>query len=55
LRQLDPFIGSQLLRQVHIGALQDFIASRRKAGVKTKSINHALAVVRRVLNLAASE
>lgn len=55
LRQLDPFIGSLLLRQVHIGALQEFIAGRRKAGVKTKSINHALAVVRRILNLAASE
>jgi integrase len=44
-----------LLRQVHIGCLQEFIASRRKAGVKTKSINHALAIVRRILNLAASE
>jgi integrase len=55
LKKLDPFIGSLLLRQVHIGALQEFIASRRKAGVKTKSINHALAVVRRVVNLAASE
>ena len=55
LKQLDPFIGSMLLRRVHIGALQEFIASRRKAGVKTKSINHGLAIVRRVLNLAASE
>ena len=55
LKQLDPFIGATLLRQVHIGALQEFIASRRKAGVKTKSINHALAIVRRILNLAASE
>jgi integrase len=55
LQQLDPFIGSMFLRQVHIGALQEFIAARRKTGVKTKSINHALAVVRRILNLAASE
>ena len=55
LKQLDPFIGTMLLRQVNIGSLQEFIASRRKAGVKTKSINHALAVVRRILNLAASE
>ena len=55
LKKLDPFIGSLLLRQVHTGALQEFIASRRKAGRKTKSINHALAMVRRVVNLAASE
>ncbi len=40
---------------MHIGALQEFIASRRKEGLKTKSINHALAVVRRIVNLAASE
>jgi integrase len=55
LRQLDPFIGSKPLRQVNRGALQEFIDSRRAAGVKTKSINHGLATVRRVLNLAASE
>ncbi|HXQ21990.1 MAG TPA: tyrosine-type recombinase/integrase [Candidatus Acidoferrales bacterium] len=55
LRQLDPFIGSLLLRQVHRGSLQEFIDGRRAAGVKTKSINHGLAIVRHVLNLAASE
>ena len=55
LKLLDPFIGSLPLRKVHIGALQEFIASRRQDGVKTKSINHALAVVRRIVNLAASE
>ena len=55
LKLLDPFIGSLPLRKVHIGALQEFIASRRKKGLKTKSINHALAVVRRIVNLAASE
>src|ERR1700722_2645604 len=55
LKQLDPFIGTHLLRQVHIGTLQEFIAKRRKDGVKTKTINASLAVVRRILNLAASE
>ena len=55
LRQLDPFIGTHSLRQVHIGTLQAFIAKRRSDGVKTKTINAALAVVRRILNLAASE
>lgn len=38
-----------------MGTLQEFIAKRRNDGVKTKSINAALAVVRRILNLAASE
>ena len=55
LRHLDPFIGSMKLHKVNIGSLLDFIASRKKDGVKTKSINIALAIVRRMLNLAASE
>jgi hypothetical protein len=55
LKQLDPFIGSLELKQVHMGSLQDFIAKRRQDGVKTKTLNMALAVVRRVLNVASSE
>jgi len=55
LRQLDPFIGAIPLREVHMGSLQEFIAKRRRDGVKTKSINAALAVVRRILNLASGE
>ena len=55
LRQLDPFIGDLPLRAVHIGSLQGFIAARRDGGVKTKSINLAIGIVRRILNLAASE
>jgi integrase len=55
LKQLDPFIGGLELKQVHMGSLQAFIAKRRLDGVKTKTVNAALGVVRRVLNLAASE
>lgn len=55
LRQLDPFIGSLPIESVHIGTLQPFITARRKQGIKTKSINLALGVVRHILNLAASE
>lgn len=55
LRQLNPFIGALELRSVHIGTLQPFIEMRRKAGIKTKSINLALGVVRHILNIAASE
>ena len=38
-----------------MGSLEEFIAQRRKDGVKTKTINIALGVVRRILNLSASE
>jgi hypothetical protein len=55
LKQLDPFIGGLELKQVRMGSLQEFIAKRRADGVKTKTVNAALAVVRRVLNLSASE
>ena len=55
LRLLDQFIGHLTIENVHIGTLQPFIAARKEYGVKTKTINNALAVVRRILNLAASE
>lgn len=55
LKQLDPFIGDLRLHSVHIGTLRPFIEMRRKTGIKTKSINLALGVVRHILNLAASE
>ena len=55
LKQLDPFIGHLSIESVHIGTLQPFIEARRKQGIKTKSINLALGVVRHILNLAASE
>lgn len=29
LRMLDPFIGDHDLRQMHMGALQDFVAKRK--------------------------
>jgi integrase len=55
LKQLDPFIGTLELKQVHMGSLQAFITQRHQDGVKTKTINAALAVVRRIVNLASSE
>ena len=55
LKQLDPYIGRLPIESVHMGTLQPFIEARRKQGIKTKSINLALGVVRHILNLAASE
>lgn len=53
LKQMDPYIGHLPLENVHLGTLQPFIEARRQLGRKTKSINLALSVVRRILNLAA--
>lgn len=55
LKQLDPYIGHLSLESVHTGTLQPFVIARRKKGIKTKSINLALGVVRHILNVAASE
>ena len=55
LRELDPFIGSLPVRQVHMGSLQAFIAKRRADGVKSSTINGALAVTRHILKLAGEE
>jgi integrase len=55
LKMLDPYIGGLELKQVHLGTLQKFIAKRQQEGVKTKTVNASLAVVRRILNLASSE
>jgi integrase len=53
LKQLDPYIGRLPIEKVHLGSLQSFIKDRRQQGIKTKSVNLALSVVRRILNLAA--
>jgi len=55
LKQLDPYVGHLPLESVHMGTLQPFIKARRSLGIKTKSINLALGVVRHILNLASSE
>ena len=55
LQQLDPFIGDVLLKQVHMGTLQPFIAKRQQDKVKTRTINAGLEVVRHILNLAERE
>ncbi|MBI2802686.1 MAG: tyrosine-type recombinase/integrase [Gammaproteobacteria bacterium] len=55
LKQVMPWIGSLHLERIHMGAMQGFIDARRLDGVAVGTINHGLKVVRRVLNLAASE
>lgn len=53
LAALDAFIGDLEINHVHDDTLADFVRSRRKAGRRTKTINLALEVVRRILNLSA--
>jgi|SaaInl5LU_22_DNA_1037371.scaffolds.fasta_scaffold33693_2 integrase len=53
LKILDPIIGDLPLRQVHQGTLEKFIQYRRKLGMKANTINRDLAIVRRILILAA--
>ncbi len=53
LRSVDLWIDDMPIDQVHMGTLQAFIEARRKAGIRSGTVNRTLAVIRRVLNLAA--
>jgi len=55
LNILDSYIGDFALESIHMGSLQAYIAARKKEGVKTRTINHGLQIIRHILNLAASE
>jgi integrase len=55
LKRIDPFIGSLRLEQVHMGTLRPYIEHGRVNGLKNRTINMPLEVVRHILNLAASE
>lgn len=54
IRTVEPFIGDLALNRVHDGTLQEFVRARlRRDRVAVGTVNRSLAVVRRVLNLAA--
>jgi len=53
LKEIGPYIGHLPISQVHMGTLNMFIKDRQQQGVKNSTINRTLAVVRRILNLAA--
>ncbi len=55
LKVLVQHIGNLSLESLHMGSLQPFIDARKQSGIKMRTINHGLQVVRRILNLAASE
>ncbi len=55
LENLMSWIGHIPIDRVHMGALQPWMEQRRRDGVSIGTINHGLKVVRRILNLAATE
>jgi integrase len=55
IKSLDPYIGKLYLEAVHMGSLRPYIQARQKEGVKARTVNAGLEVVRHILNLAAGE
>ena len=55
LKGLMPWIGSVADDKLHMGTPQPWMADRRGAGCAAGTINNGLQIVRRILNLAASE
>jgi integrase len=53
LAALDPYIGDLPGKRVYHDTLQPYVRARLKAGISPGTINRDLAVVRRILNLAA--
>ncbi len=53
LNQMMSHIGSLPISKVHNGTLEPIVKGRLAKGIRPKSINNALGVVRRILNLAA--
>jgi integrase len=50
---LDPYVGDLPIEKVHMGTLRNYIERRKVAGIKSGTVARELAVVRRILNLAA--
>jgi integrase len=55
LRGLMPWIGQSRIDQLSMRNLQPWVEHRREEGVTAGTINHGLKIVRRILNLAATE
>ena len=55
LKKLNAIIGHIELEKINNQTLKEFIEKRKTDGVKNKTINNALSIVRRILNLSATE
>ncbi len=55
LKNLMPWIGDVPLDKMHRGLMDAWIEARQRDGIATGTINHGIKIVRRIMNLAASE
>lgn len=55
IKRIEPFIGGLPLENVHMGTLRPYIGDAKRKGLKHRTINMPLEVVRHILNLAAWE
>ncbi len=55
LKMLMPWIGETMIDRIHRGTLDPWLAQRQTENKAVGTINHGLKIVRRILNLAASE
>jgi integrase len=55
LRLLMPWIGDIPIDRINGGTLQPWVTLRQRDGKSAGTVNHGLKIVRRILNLAASE
>jgi integrase len=55
LRLLMPWIGGLPIDRINGGSLQPWVIQRRREGRSAGTVNHGLKIVRRILNLAASD
>ena len=53
IKLIMPYIGDLPLQQIYMDTLQPFIGAHKAGGIKSSTVNRTLAVVRRILNLAA--
>jgi site-specific recombinase XerD len=53
LRILDRYIGDTAIEEIHMGTLQKYLKARKDEGIKSGTVSRELAVVRRILTLAA--
>ena len=53
LQAVMPYIGDIELRRIHSGVLDEFIKTRKKAGITAGTLNRDLSIIKRVLKLCA--
>jgi integrase len=53
LKAVMPYIGNLILPKIHAGSLDSFIKDRKANGISAGTLNRDMAIIRRVLSLAA--